>query len=895
MATLKSYLIAAFALSFCHTTTTLVNPDLWPYFKNTEKTTVNKTKLFLLASRFYIAPPVCSNTSLPNSDPQLYIVTYRPCNCASICVGAETCCFDHPYKAVIQSCTDVVVFPRKARLTLKYKIVTTCDTYGLPYAELCEMNRNNSLSRNDPIVSSRLSGLTYKNKYCAFCYLEPEINLISWVLDLYCNQDLTKVALSSPDIMSLLKTSIGNETCIIAYFPDRVNFLAQKCMVNEIYSVEQSIQTCNVSGLWVSYDADVFWACNHFVLPYHGFRNVFCYICNPSIVSVRETFNIDQCNATGLWQNFDSGISTKCESNESESRWRPFKNMYCLLCNSFNSNMEPGHYNLITLYPNTEMKVSEWYDHDNNMFITLFQASLEGSDENSMIETLQIRMANTCRDVLFCPKENPEAINDDAKCMSCSCSSPCPTNMSCCRKYVAEEDYFMCIPYDVLSYNNLSSSSKVFLAFGSCPKETDEFLRRKCEHPDTNDIFQVLPVIALQEIVFRNVYCGQCNGIFHSKPFDLIVECDIYIDAALFTTFKEFIDIALQEKCSLKYLPQFNCEEKKNYISKCNTTGLWQAGSTKIQTACESKTDSTMPLLGMAERFLKEQYLDGYVNIFCFICNPKQKLPLYDRCNVTGSMKSYDKTDETRCLTGARDFIWGPFKNVYCLMCNIFKLSSTGSILENILQPSYRTIFQVPLHFLELYNQEEGTVGCPDLNVPCEKVLCSEGKVLQNNSCDYPLGAVLNQMEYGFYFRTEFSGPVSNNSFQLSVRVEDIIKTFWKVISLELNKFDSRLITWKFHVWTSFQCNALLLAEDAVLYAYVKMQIMKTRGNFKLLEVHFTNEIGQTIILNDNQIAMKLIPDYKLFYLLRTSENMLESGCYLNNDSSVDSDSNLKV
>ncbi|KAL3846647.1 hypothetical protein ACJMK2_017619, partial [Sinanodonta woodiana] len=714
MAALKSCLITALALSFTNSSMTLLDPDLWPYFKTTEETPVNKTKLFLLASRFYIAPPVCSNTSLPNSEPQLYRGKSRPCNCAQICVGTETCCFDHPYKAVIQSCTDVVVFPQNARLTLKYKIVNTCDTHGLPYAELCDMNRNISLSSNDPIVTSRQSGLTYKNKYCAFCYLEQEINLISWVLDLYCIQDLTMVALSSPDIMSLLKTSIENETCIIAYFPDRANYIAKKCIVNEIYSMEQSIQTCNVSRLWGSYDADVSWACNRFVLPYHGFRNVFCYICNPSIVSVRETFSIDQCNTTGLWQNFDSVISTKCELFESESRWRPFKNMYCLLCNSLNANMEPGQYNLMTLYPNTEMIVSEWYDHDNNTFITLLQTSIDGGDDYSVIDTLQIRMTNACRDFLFCPKENMEANDDDAKCMSCLCSSPCPTNISCCRKYVAEEDSFMCIPYDVLSYNNLSSS-KAFLAFGSCPKETDDLLRRKCKYPDTNDIFQVLPVVTLEEIVFRNVYCGQCNGIFHSKPFDLIVECYNYVDAALFTTFKEFIDIALEEKCSLKYLPQFNCEQKQNYISKCNTTGLWQAGSTKIQTSCESKTDSTMSLLGKAERFLKEQYLEGFVNIFCFICNPKQKLPLYDRCNVTGSMTNYDKRDETRCLTGARDFIWGPFKNVYCLMCNIFKISSTGSILENILQPSYRTIFQVPLNFMELYNQEEGTVVCPDL------------------------------------------------------------------------------------------------------------------------------------------------------------------------------------
>ncbi|KAL3846645.1 hypothetical protein ACJMK2_017617 [Sinanodonta woodiana] len=371
-------------------------------------------------------------------------------------------------------------------------------------------------------------------------------------------------------------------------------------MANETYSLEHSIKTCNVSGLWVSYDADLSWACKHFFLSYHGFRNIFCYICNPSIVPVRETFSIDQCNQTGLWRSFDSDLFTKCESFESESRWRPFKNVYCLVCNSLNANMDPGLYNIMPLYPHTAIAVSEWYDPDNNSFITFLQAALESSDENASIETLRKRFANTCRAFFLSPNEAQDAKNDGAECKSYSCSSRCPTKVSCCRKYIAEEESLMCIPNELNYYNRSSSSSeKAFLAFGSFPKETDELLRRKCEHPDTDDIFKILPVIALEEIVFRNVYCGQCNGIFHSKPFDLIVECDIYVDAALFTTVQGFLRTALEEKCSIKYLSQFDCEEQRIYISKCNTTGLWQAGSITIQTGCESKTDSNMSLLGM--------------------------------------------------------------------------------------------------------------------------------------------------------------------------------------------------------------------------------------------------------------------------------------------------------
>ncbi|KAK3596924.1 hypothetical protein CHS0354_031702 [Potamilus streckersoni] len=380
--------------------------------------------------------------------------------------------------------------------------------------------------------------------------------------------------------------------------------------------------------------------------------------------------------------------------------------------------MDPGTFNLMPLYSNTEIMVSEWYDNDKNQFTTFFQVSMERSDQTTWTETLKIRLASTCRDRLFCPKENQDANDDVQECMHCSCSSQCPMKMSCCIRYIEEDKSFMCM-LDELQSDTISSLDMAFLAIGSCPKETDGHLRRKCEHPDTNDILQVLPVRDFDEIVFRNVYCGQCNGIFHIKPFDLAVQCNSYVDPSLITTFKEFIEIALEEKCSLKYLSRFNCKEKQNYISKCNTTGLWKAGSTTIQTACESNADSKMSSIIMSGPSLKERNFEEFLNIYCFICNPKDTMPLYDKCNVSGSMTNYEKSDETLCLTGDRDFVWGPYKNVYCLICNTRESEYRGikDILDNILQPSYRAIFQVPLNFLEIYNQEERTAACPDRNV----------------------------------------------------------------------------------------------------------------------------------------------------------------------------------
>ncbi|KAK3596922.1 hypothetical protein CHS0354_031699 [Potamilus streckersoni] len=570
MPNLLHCLFAAFAISFFNTGLISSYPDLWPYYKNSKDTTVNKTKLFHLASKFYITPPICSNTSLANLEPSFPIGYDPPCICSKICYPKDLCCLDHPYKAVTYSCVNVVVYPYNARFKLEYNIVTTCELRGVSYAERCNMNMDTTLTTNDPIVTSVKSGLSYKNKYCASCHMEQEEDLISWELRLYCRQDIIKMAMTSKDIMSLMKSNIKNENCVIAYYPEELNYIVSRCI---------------------------------------------------------------------------------------------------------------------------------------------------NTNQGSSIETAQISSLNYFINRSVCAVENQDTNQSNHECSYFPCSFECPVTTLCCNRYVAKKRNFVCIN-DEQHVGPKPSSEKAFVAIGSCLKETDRNILEKCEHPDAKDILQVLPVTAFDEIVFRNVYCGQCNGIFHSKPFDLTVQCDIYVDAALLTTLQEFIKIALEEHCSLKYLPLDNCDETRNYITKCNTTGFWQVGSKTIQRACESDVKSQMSSLGISVLPLKDIYFERYTNIYCFVCNPTEDMPLYYKCNVTGQWTMYNSSVEMLCLTVDRDLIWGPFKNMYCLMCNTpgeiaTDLFGLDNILDFIFQPSYRSIFRISPNFFEIYNEKESTTQSP--------------------------------------------------------------------------------------------------------------------------------------------------------------------------------------
>ncbi|KAL3846713.1 hypothetical protein ACJMK2_017679 [Sinanodonta woodiana] len=891
MANVFNMILIVFATTACNAAFALDDIDLWPYFMNRDGINVNKTKLFLMASKFYLVPPICLNTNLTTSENSSEPVISRPCNCMEMC-KRPTCCLDHPYSAVPYRCVNVLVYPKGVNFKSEYQMVSSCELRGTDYAEMCNINTNTSLTFDDPIVTSIRSGKTYKNKYCAFCHLEQENDLVSWVFNLYCVKDLTKLALTSSDIMSLLTSNIRNGTCLIAYFPGSLIYYVEKCLFDVSISIPEQIQTCNVSGLLITYDTDLYWACEHFDLPYHGFKNVFCYICNPSIVSERTDYYIDQCNITGLWQNFDSDILEGCKSVPSEPRWRPFKNLYCFFCNVYDVNMDPTELHLMPLYSNTNISVSEWYESDGKQFTTLIRIYNVSTNEYFFNEVVKKRYANICRDRLSCPQTTQSANKDADYCVSCSCSPACPMQMSCCRRYIAGEETYMCIS-DKLHYNTSSSSENVYLAISTCPFRTDGVLRKKCEDPNTEDILQVIPVLASDEVIFRNVYCAQCNDIFQSKPLDLIVQCNMYVDAALFPRLQEFLEVALEANCELKYLPSAACNKTQNYISKCNTTGMWGTYNMRIQSACEAKEEIMMPSIELSQYSFLE-----YMHLYCYVCKTKEPKPLYNNCIVTKHWNTYNNSVTNLCKDVYGDVVWGPFKNVYCLICNIPETIETvyedlDMIKENIFQPSYRMIFQVLPTFFEIYNQDKITMFSSEEAMPRQKILCSEGKVFINNSCDYPIQAALSQMEYGIYFRAEIIGLSSIILYNISTIADTILIP---MLSFEFDKYDSVLKSYNFYLWTSLPCNTSLWAKDTHFYAFVSMKIIKTTGSFKLLEEHFAKEMEGKFVLDDIEFIVKLVPDYKMLYLLENVTSLSETGCYVQRESFKHNDAgNLKV
>ena len=98
--------------------------------------------------------------------------------------------------------------------------------------------------------------------------------------------------------------SIQQNNCVVKYDPQQtdletgVNPPSYPCNYRDVYTYK--LDHCNVTGLWSTYDPDIEWACEHLNLAYKWrYKNVFCYICNPSLVSTHSEIIYDRCNVTG--------------------------------------------------------------------------------------------------------------------------------------------------------------------------------------------------------------------------------------------------------------------------------------------------------------------------------------------------------------------------------------------------------------------------------------------------------------------------------------------------------------------------------------------------------------------------------------------------------------------
>ncbi|KAK3102820.1 hypothetical protein FSP39_014141 [Pinctada imbricata] len=170
--------------------------------------------------------------------------------------------------------------------------------------------------------------LTFYNKYCAEC--NNVTNYTSWTLDIDCNLFADFNFLSSLD--DIIETAISRK-CVFQAFHE---IQGREIKEENCFDISENsiLKTkCNETGEWRNFDPDIQRACESSLkTKFKVFKNVFCYMCNPSGQNFMEDI-YETCNETGQWHVFDRNLKRACDELSQSEATFPFKNIFCYLCN----------------------------------------------------------------------------------------------------------------------------------------------------------------------------------------------------------------------------------------------------------------------------------------------------------------------------------------------------------------------------------------------------------------------------------------------------------------------------------------------------------------------------------------------------------------------------------
>ena len=133
-------------------------------------------------------------------------------------------------------------------------------------------------------VSDNTSGTIYRNRFCAECH-HAISNLTEWSLEAKCTNDVYN------SFGSLTSFFLSDKCQLSVKLPDNLN--VTHCVVAKY-------TTCNQTGLWQNFDADVQWACEAFEAvftaidrristTFEAYRNAYCFVCNTDNIGNTDT------------------------------------------------------------------------------------------------------------------------------------------------------------------------------------------------------------------------------------------------------------------------------------------------------------------------------------------------------------------------------------------------------------------------------------------------------------------------------------------------------------------------------------------------------------------------------------------------------------------------------
>ncbi|XP_063439695.1 uncharacterized protein LOC134720991 [Mytilus trossulus] len=687
------------------------------------------------------------------------------CECDLDCVTRGDCCPDLFFSLHL-SCTETKLLHKKYNKpdAPLFIMVGTCNGTESERTRQCDSVFSPRDHLQNGPVTSRKTGLTYRNKHCSKCLNESIADLIPWRLEIDCLNFADFNFLSSYSEIISLATE---QECNIFYIAS--DSIKQPRNCSTVNEAPGFVNKCNITGTWRNYDSSLEYACHHYDNRYKLFRNIFCFMCNPP----EPTTLISECNVTGYWDSYHVDLLEACLRTPKSGITTPFKNYYCYLCNR-NSTIGSSKYldakmNISEMMSDRYFKlefhiealdirfikekiindihIQDEFEKEKSRKFTMNTKTEVQSEKNiKMYNTLNLTNIHRKYYAMMgtgylCDRQSTQKSMN-----ACDCDDNCYfKSKPCCIDKMFERS-------TACTDIGLSSTGDRFLVYNKCKNTSNIEINRLCQSSSERSLYSSLPIevsVRNFSVHYKNVFCMLCNEDISPHElqksimyWSVAVFCDEYISPTYHVSFQDYITHAIRRKCRYSMKPIKQGTKCSKYLSydKCNITGYWINNDPDIKYACAVLN---LPLI----------WFNGE-NPFCRMCNPSNhNNVIYTTCNETQLHNVHTTNDVEKCHELPSIQALAPYKNYFCHVCitgtgiTFIWLQSpqvTPSITEptGIIGPlpkSFREIFALEV-FDDLQDNKIEKI-CNKTQIfdehkhECRDIICYPGRILTNNGC----------------------------------------------------------------------------------------------------------------------------------------------------------------
>ncbi|KAK3097944.1 hypothetical protein FSP39_014723 [Pinctada imbricata] len=539
------------------------------------------------------------------------------CQCDKACIKRGDCCADLYFSFPDLVCVNRTIingrYEKDRTEQSSALMVTSCPADSKTKSkEKCSLYKDTRYRlRNFPVTGLDFP-LSYYNKYCAEC--NGVKNYTFWTLDINCSFFADFNFLSTID--EVIDMAFDRE-CIFQAIQDDDTFSEIK--QENCFDIDERrtlFTKCNQTGEWLTYDSNIAYACESFYKrKYRLFKNMFCYMCNPSGRNLLAKDMITTCNITGQWMTYDSGLQQACLDLPQTLETKPFKNIFCYLCNRGNDSSQIFVDILGQFYENPINDVEypyiyylditdfnlDFFNHvskrkmekDKSLSKVIhsqFALSSFRTNDGTLINITNLllqKAAMEMREIQVCDSRNfvkPTEYSD------CTCDISCLfVRDKCC------DDLSLQVPMHCRRtslHDPTKENTKGIPTLNGCFQETTRnFIKKGCTLPESGDIFSQIPLTKVNGVNYDNFYCVLCNlnsgglvkkmqGNFSDQEasqtssetndadfidhylnirsqfeiWDLNIVCPQYLDYSHYLKVGDVIEIAKRMQCRIRFI-----------------------------------------------------------------------------------------------------------------------------------------------------------------------------------------------------------------------------------------------------------------------------------------------------------------------------------------------------